>query len=74
MNEIIIGDCFDKRNNTIKLEARKFIIENILGKIYSTITYNDETLSYFDLIGKQSEDLVDVLLKGGKFEGFYLSW
>ena len=67
-------DDLDKRNNTIKLEARKLIIEKILGKIYSTITYNDETLSYFDLIGKQSEDLVDVLLKGEKFEGFYLRW
>ena len=67
-------DDLDKRNNTIKLEARKLIIEKILGKIYSTITYNDETLSYFDLIGKQSEDLVDVLLKGEKFDGFYLRW
>ena len=67
-------DDLDKRNNTIKLEARKLIVEKILGKIYSTITYNDETLSYFDLIGKQSDNLVDVLLKGEKFEGFYLRW
>ena len=67
-------DDLDKRNNTIKLEARKTIAGKILGKIYSTITYNDETVSYYDLIGKQSEDLVNLLLEGGKFEGFYLRW
>lgn len=64
----------DKRNNTIKLEARKLIVEKILAKIYSTITYNDETVSYFDLIVKQSKDLVNVLLESEKFEGFYLRW
>ena len=64
----------DRRNNTIKLEARKVIIEKILAKIYSTITYNDETVSYYDLIRKQSKDLTNVLLDGGKFKGFYLRW
>lgn len=64
----------DKRNNTIKLEARKLIVERILSKIYSTITYDDENVSYSDLIGKQSEDLVKRLLDNEKFEGFYLRW
>lgn len=67
-------DDLDKRNNTIKLEARKTIAGKILDKIYSTITYNDETVSYYDLIGKQSEDLANLLLEGRKFEGFYLRW
>ena len=64
----------DKRNNTLKLEARKLIVEKILGKVYSTITYNNETVSYSDLIGRQSENLVNVLIEGGKLEGFYLRW
>lgn len=64
----------DKRNNTIKLEARKLIVERILSKIYSTITYGDETLSYHKLIVKQSENLVNSLLQGEKFNGFYLRW
>ena len=67
-------DDIDKRNNTIKLEARKIIVEKILAKIYSSITYNDETVSYFDLIQQQSENLVQVLLDDEKFEGFYLRW
>lgn len=67
-------DDMDRRNNTIKLEARKLIVEKILGKIYSTITYEDEAVSYSDLIQKQSEDLVRVLLEGEKFNGFYLRW
>lgn len=71
--QVTVNDL-DKRNNTIKLEARKLIVEKILAKIYSTITYNDETVSYFDLIVKQSKDLVNVLLESEKFEGFYLRW
>ncbi|MDO5859610.1 CRISPR-associated endonuclease Cas1 [Methanobrevibacter sp.] len=70
----VTTDDLDKRNNTLKLEARKLIVEKILGKIYSSITYNGETVSYSDLIEKQSNDLVNVLLEDGKFEGFYLRW
>ena len=64
----------DKRNNTIKLEARKLIAGKILSKIFSTITYDGETVSYADLIQKQSDDLVNVLLNGEKFNGFYIRW
>ena len=67
-------DDLDKRNNTLKLDARKLIVEKILGKIYSSITFNGETVSYADLIEKQRKDLVNVLLEDGKFEGFYLRW
>lgn len=70
----ITNDDLDKRNNTIKLEARKLIVSKILGKIFSTITYNDETVSYADLIRKQSKNLVDTLLDGTEFNGFYLRW
>lgn len=64
----------DKRNNTIKLNARKLIVEKILSKVYSTITYNDETVTYSELIVRQSENLVNSLLYGEKFNGFYLRW
>lgn len=67
-------DDMDKRNNTIKLEARKLIVEKILSKVFSTVTYGDETLSYSDFIVKQSENLVNSLLYGEKFKGFYLRW
>ena len=67
-------DDMDKRNNTIKLEARKLIVEKIFSKVFSTVTYGDETLSYSDLIVKQSENLVNSLLYGEKFKGFYLRW
>ena len=67
-------DDMDKRNNTIKLEARQLIVEKILSKIYSTITYNGETVTYSDLIEKQSENLVNSLLNGDEFNGFYLRW
>ena len=71
--QVTINDI-DKRNNTIKFEARKIIIKKILSKIYSSITYDGQTISYSDLIRKQSENIVDVLLNGSKFKGFYLRW
>lgn len=58
----VTADDIDLRNNTIKLEARKLIVNKILSKIYSTLTYDGETVSYADLIEKQSRTLVDVLL------------
>ena len=70
----ITTEDIDKRNNTIKLEARKLIVEKILSKIFSTITYNEEIVSYSDLIEKQSKNLVNTLLYGEKFNGFYLRW
>ena len=70
----VTTDDLDLRNNTIKLEARKVIIEKILSKIHSTITYGYKAVTYSDLIRKQSEDLVKFLLDGEKFNGFYLRW
>ena len=70
----VTSDDMDKRNNTLKLEARKLIVENILSKLFSSITYGDETVTSSDLIEKQSKDLVKVLLEGEKFNGFYLRW
>ena len=64
----------DKRNNLIKLEARKIIINKILSKIHSTITYDDEIITYSDLMRKQVDNLVDTLLYDEKFNGFYLTW
>ena len=70
----ISADDLDKKNNTIKLEARKIIAGKILDKIYSTITYDGKIVSYSDLIQKQCDEIVKVLLNNGKFEGFYLRW
>ncbi len=71
--QITINDL-DKRNNTIKLDARKLIVNKILGKIFSTITYDNEINSYSDLIIKQSKDLVNTILYDEEFKGFYLRW
>ena len=59
--QIKISDI-DKRNNLIKLEARKIIINKILDKIYSTITYNGKTMSYSEIIDLQTKNLVRTLL------------
>ncbi len=64
----------DKRNNLIKLEARKLIVSKILNKMYSTITYYENERSYADIIELQSKNLVNTILNGDEFKGFYLTW
>lgn len=64
----------DKRNNSIKLNTRKLIASKILEKIHSEIKYNGEQLSYASLIQKQTDNLVNTILYGEKFTGFYLHW
>ncbi|MBQ8017293.1 MAG: CRISPR-associated endonuclease Cas1 [Methanobrevibacter sp.] len=67
-------DDLDKRNNLLKLNARKLIISKILDKMYSTITYNGDELSYAEIIDLQSKNLVNTLINADKFNGFYLTW
>ena len=67
-------DDLDKRNNLLKLDARKLIISKILDKMYSTITYNGNELSYAEIIELQSKNLVNTLINGDKFKGFYITW
>ena len=67
-------DDIDKRNNLIKLEARKIIISKILDKMHSTITYNGKTMSYVEIIELQTKNLVKTLLIDDEFYGFYITW
>lgn len=67
-------DDMDKRNNLLKLDARKLIISKILDKLYSTVTYNGKTSSYAEIIDYQSKNLVNTLINNDEFIGFYLTW
>ena len=67
-------DDIDKRNNLIKLEARKIIISKILEKMHSTITYGGKTMSYVEIIELQTKNLVKTLLIDDEFYGFYITW
>ena len=64
----------DKRNNLIKLNARKLIVSKILDKMYSTVTYNGNSMSYAKIIELQTKSLVKTLSDGEEFKGFYLTW
>lgn len=64
----------DKRNNLIKLDARKLIVSKIFDKMYSTVTYNGKSMSYAEIIEFQTRNLVKTLIDGGEFKGFYLTW
>lgn len=67
-------DDFDKRNNLLKLNARKLIVSKILDKMFSTITYNNKTLTYAEIIDEQTKNLVNTIFNGDEFNGFHLTW
>lgn len=71
--QVKINDL-DKRNNLIKLEARKVIIKKILDKLFSTLTYDGKEMSYAEIIELQSKNLVNTLINDEKFKGFYITW
>lgn len=64
----------DKRNNLIKLNARKLIVNKIFDKLFSTVTYEGKSRSYSEIITLQCNNLVNTLLNGDEFRGFYLTW
>ena len=70
----VTNNDLDKRNKSIKLEKRKLIISKIQEKLHSTIKYNDEEVTYSEIINKQSANLVKTLLNDEKFKGFNLHW
>ena len=70
----ITNDDLDKRNDSITLEKRKLIISKILDKINSKINFEGENLTYGEIINKQSQKIVNYLLNGEEYTGFYLRW
>ena len=70
----VTNNDLDKRNKSIKLEKRKLIISKIQEKLHSKIKYNDEEVTYSEIINKQSSNLVKTLLNDEKFKGFNLHW
>lgn len=73
-NRQISNNDLDKRNNLIKLDARIKIVKKILDKIYSSVTYNGETLMYSEIIELQTKKLVSAILDNQDYVGFHLHW
>lgn len=67
-------DDLDKRNNLLKLNARKLIVSKILDKMFSTVTYNNKILTYAEIIDEQTKNLVNTIINGDEFNGFHLTW
>lgn len=70
----ITNDDLDKRNDSINLEKRKLIISKILDKVNSKINFEGENLTYGEIIDKQSQKIVNYLVNGEEYTGFYLRW
>lgn len=64
----------DKRNNSLKLESRKLLAGEIMAKIYSDLTFENEKVTYAKIIENQTKKLVKSLLNNTEYNGFYLNW
>ena len=64
----------DKRNNSLKLESRKLLASEIMAKIHSELTFDNEKVSYAKIIERQVNNLVKTLVNDEKYIGFYLNW
>ena len=64
----------DKRNNSLKLESRKLLASEIMAKIRSELTFDNEKVSYAKIIERQVNNLVKTLVNDEKYIGFYLNW
>ncbi|MBQ6220309.1 MAG: CRISPR-associated endonuclease Cas1 [Methanosphaera sp.] len=73
-NRQIKIDDIDKRSNRLKIEARKVLAQKILDKINSQITYNDNLMTYQEIMQEQSRKLKDSIMNERDYRGFYLQW
>ena len=64
----------DKRNNSLKLESRKLLAGEIMAKIHSDLTFENEKVTYANIIENQTKKLVKSLLNNNDYTGFYLNW
>lgn len=64
----------DKRTNTINQETKKLLTENIMKKLHTEITYNNQQITYIQIIEKQIQQLKNTITNNTKYKGFYLRW
>lgn len=64
----------DYTNQTINYEKRKIIIEKILEKIESQITYQNKKTTYEEIIEQQTKQLKKSIQEKQEYKGFYLHW
>ena len=59
---------------TALIWKKKLIISKILDKVNSKINFEGENLTYGEIIDKQSQKIVNYLVDGEEYTGFYLRW
>jgi len=64
----------DYQNQEITLEKRKIIISKIIEKLETEITYNNEKITYHQIIEKQINKLKNTIIHDEKYTGFYNKW
>ena len=72
----ISPDDFEEREDMLMINdhARRLLIDKILKKLNSKISFNGKNMAYSDIILYQGRHMADYLTNKNPYEGFYLRW
>ncbi len=70
----ITSEDIDKRTNMLKKESKYILTKSIMNKINTQINYNDEKLTYYQIMQKQVNNFKKAIEKDEKYKGFKIKW
>lgn len=70
----ITEEDLDKRSNQLKNEAKYKLTKSIMDKLHTSINYQNESITYIEIIEKQVKKLKKSIEDNEKYEGFNIYW
>ena len=64
----------DKRSNILKKEAKYKLTKKIMNKLHTQIQYQNEKITYIEIIEKQTRKLKKSIEKETEYKGFHIPW
>lgn len=73
-NKQITTQDYNTEENSLTLEKRKLIINKIMKKLNTQLTYNKQDTTYKEIIENQTKNLTQYLQEDKEYKAFYLRW
>ena len=70
----ITSEDIDKRTNMLKKESKYILTKSIMNKINTQINYNDEKLTYYQIMQKQVNNFKKAIEKNEEYKSFKIKW
>lgn len=73
-NKQITTQDYNTEENSLTLEKRKLIINKIMKKLNTQLTYKKQDTTYKEIIENQTKNLTQYLQENKEYKAFYLRW